>query len=250
MNAESFSRVEPFLTGLKHYCLKLTKNEWDAQDLIQESLTKVYHSLQQKSDRVLSKAYLQRIAKNAWTDHCRRKQVSLSGTAFDETLHQPDAAALNQMSIRETFEQLASRLNVRQMVLILLVDIFQFTAPEAAQLLHTTLGAVKEGLKRARYRLRTLADQSREGNEEVIQIFTRKRQLEAGNQVTAQSLSKEIFEQFLAGFRAGDAAAICRTYLLLADNGIHVEKVSAVGGRIYFTFRDPNGHLISFFQDV
>jgi RNA polymerase sigma-70 factor (ECF subfamily) len=165
-------------------------------------------------------------------------------------VHHPKAAALNEMLIRETFEQLANLLNVRQMVLILMIDIFQFTASETAQLLHSTLGAVKEGLKRARHRLQALAAQSIEVNEDEKQILKRKRQLKTRNQVQAQSLSKEMFEQFLAGFRAGDPAAICHTYLLLVENGIYVEKVSPSGSHIYFIFRDPNGHLISFFQEL
>jgi RNA polymerase sigma factor (sigma-70 family) len=250
VSTDSFTRVEPFLAGLKYDCFQLAKNEWDAQDLMQDVLTKVYRSLQQIPDRVLSKAYLQRIAANAWTDHCRRKQVPGTGAVYDEKMHQQKAAAMDEMSLREMFEQLADRLNARQMVLILLVDIFQFTAPETAQLLHTTVGAIKEGLKRARYRLKTLAAQSKEGNEEEIHTYARKRQLEAKDQVTAQSLSKVLFEQFLAAFRAGDPAAICRNYLLLADQGIHVEKASAAEGRVYFTFRDPDGHLISFFQEL
>jgi RNA polymerase sigma factor (sigma-70 family) len=249
VNAAAFIRVEPFLAGLKLYCLKLAKNEWDAQDLMQESLTKIYRAIQQTPDREFNKAYLNRIVMNAWIDHCRRKQASGDEIVFDEEMHQSMAAGLNEMVVRETFEQLANRLNVRQMVLILLIDIFKFTASETAELLHTTIGAVKEGLKRARHRLRALAAQSGDGKEEEIHNPKRVSQLKAGNQFPVQSLSKEVFEQFLASFRAGDAAAICRTYLLLVDNGVYIEKVSAAVGQINFTFRDPNGHLIGFFQE-
>jgi RNA polymerase sigma factor (sigma-70 family) len=246
---ESFLRVEPYLADLKYHCAKLTNNKWDAEDLMQEVLAKVYRSLQQTPDRELSKAYVRRIASHAWIDHCRSRKAKLSETTFDEMLHQPNVAHVREMSIREMFEQLADRLNVRQMVLILLVDIFQFTAPETAQLLHSTQGAVKEGLKRARQRLLALAVQSRENNEDALANDRQRRRKEAANQVTSQSLSKEMFEQFLAAFRTGDVAAICRSYLLLASNGVHVENDAATGKRVYFTFRDPNGHLLSFFQD-
>jgi RNA polymerase sigma factor (sigma-70 family) len=247
MEAETFLRVDPFLTGLKHYCFKLAKNEWDAQDLLQEALTKIYRSIQQNPNREFNKAYLHRIVTNAWIDHCRRKQAVI---VFDEEVHQSKSTTLNELLIRETFEQLAYRLNVRQMVLILMVDIFQFTALETAQLLHTNIGAVKEGLKRARNRLQKLAIQSREDNEQLIDNFDKKRQFKVGNNVPLHSLSKEVFEQFLSGFRTGDPMAICRTYLQLVDIGMYVEKVAISESRMYFTFRDPNGHLISFFQDL
>jgi RNA polymerase sigma factor (sigma-70 family) len=245
---DSFLRVKPYLADLKHHCSMLTNNEWDAEDLMQEVLAKVYRSLQRTPERELSKAYMRRIASHAWIDHCRSRKAKISEATFDEMLHQPNAVPVSEMSIREMFEQLADRLNVRQMVLILLIDIFQFTAPETAQLLHSTQGAVKEGLKRARQRLLALAVQSRE-HEDALANDRQRRLQEAANKVTSQTLSKEMFEQFLAAFRTGDVAAICRSYLFLASKGVNVEKVAATGSRVYFTFRDPNGHLLSFFQD-
>lgn len=236
MYLDPFQRVKPYLPDLKFHCLKLAKNEWDAEDLMQEVLAKVYRSLQRMPDRELSKAYMRQIATRAWIDHCRSMQAKLPAEMFDETLHQPVSTPANEWSVREMFQQLAERLNVRQMVLILLVDIFQFTAPETAQLLHMTQGAVKEGLKRARQRLLALASQPREA-------------ASANVRPPSQSISKETFEQFLAAFRAGDAHAICHSYLLLANSGVQVEKVAATGTRVFFTFRDPNGHLVSFFQD-
>lgn len=249
MYEDFFSRVEPLLPALKNHCQKLTNDEWDAEDLVQEVLAKIYRSLQQNPDREMSKAYVRQIATHTWIDHTRSKQAKISATAFDEMLHQPTTAPVNELSVREMFEQLADRLNVRQMVLILLVDIFQFTATEAAQLIHSTQGAVKEGLKRARQRLLKLAAQLKENDEDTIADDRQRRHRDAANEATLQSLSKEMFEQFLTAFRTGDVAAICNNYLSLARNGIHVEKVTATGTRVFFTFRDPNGHLISFFQD-
>ena len=105
---------------------------------MQEVLTKVYRALQQSPDREMSKAYIRQIATRTWIDHSRSKQAKISAAAFDEMQHQPKTAPVSEMSVREMFEQLADRLNVRQMVLILLVDIFQFTASETAQLIHST----------------------------------------------------------------------------------------------------------------
>lgn len=249
MDVDSYKRIEPFLIGLKTYCRKLTLNDWDAEDLMQDSLIKLNHAIQQSPERILSKAYIRRIASNTWIDHQRRQQATGSITVFDETFHQSSTSMMNEQSIRETFELLAHRLSARQMVLILLMDIFQFSASETADLLHTTIGAIKEGLKRARHRLVLLAAQAREGNEEGIYHFVQRRNSEAGSHAATQTLNKDMFEQFLASFRAGDPEAICRSYLSLTNHGIHVEKVSTARESYYFTFRDPNGHLISFFQE-
>lgn len=235
MLSESFLRVQHLLPLLKRYCLKLAINEWDADDLMQEVLAKVHRSLQQSPDRELSKAYLKQIASRAWIDRSRSKQAKLTETEFDENMHVPPSPPVDELSVRELFEQLAERLNVRQMVLVLLVDIFRFTAPETAQLLRSTHGAVKEGVKRARSRLRSLAAETDRREE--------------SRKADGPPLSKEMFERFLSAFRAGNATEICRTYLTLVSSGVLVDKVALKERRVYFTFRDPNGHLISFFQD-
>lgn len=247
MTAVSFARLEPFLPDLKQVCLQLAKNHWDAQDLMQETLTKLYRSIEISPDRELSKAYIMRIATNAWIDHCRKKQVSPSDE-FVEEMHQ--VAAPDDFSLRESFEQLADRLNARQMVLILLMDIFSFTAPETANLLHTTTAAVKEGVKRARRRLQALAAQTKDEEETFLAPVTRKKQRPIAERRPAnESVTQEMLEQFLEAFRAGDPLAICRTYFLLTEKGMSVERVSVVGDRWSFTVRDPNGHLLSFFQN-
>ncbi|WP_127573051.1 sigma-70 family RNA polymerase sigma factor [Paenibacillus xylaniclasticus] len=250
MHDEFFLQVESYLPALKYHCLKLTNNEWDAEDLMQEVLAKLYRSLQQAPDREISKAYVRQIAATTWIDYTRSKQAKISAAAFDELLHQPTLTPISEIAVREMFEQLADRLNVRQMVLILLVDIFQFTALETAQLIHSTQGAVKEGLKRARQRLITLAAELRDHKEDAPVNDRQRRRRDAENEATLQSLSKEMFEQFLAAFRAGDVTAICHSYLLLARNGVRVEKVTATGTRVFFTFRDPNGHLLGFVQQL
>lgn len=241
----SFLRVRPFLDDIKKHCMSLTKNEWDAQDLLQETLTKVYRSLQKSPERELTKAYLKQIATNAWIDHCRKGKATMQQTAlFDEAGYLHPSTVADAFVQREVFEQLADRLNARQMVLILLMDIFSFTAQETATLLHTTVGAVKEGVKRARQRLLALAEQSKLDESRSITKKTDK----TGHRDSSGFVSQEGFEQFLAAFRAGDAYAICETYLRLAKQGVSVEKVSVAGERLFFSVRDPDGHLLHFFQ--
>lgn len=237
-DANAFLRVQPFLDDLKKHCYYLTKNEWDAQDLLQETLAKVHRSLQKAPDREMTKAFLRQIATNAWIDHCRKangKEQELIAE-LDETVYVSQPMVTDPIVTREAFEQLADRLNARQMVLILLMDIFAFTAVETAKLLHMTVGAVKEGVKRARQRLLALADDTSHAPR------TTRRD-------SATLLTKEAFEQFLAAFRAGDAYGICETYLRLAGHGVSVEKVSIERNRLFFSVRDPDGHLLHFFQE-
>ncbi|WP_152392721.1 sigma-70 family RNA polymerase sigma factor [Paenibacillus guangzhouensis] len=234
------AKLDPYLPGLRVYCRSLAGNEWDAEDLVQDVLTKTLNSIWRSPERPISRAFLYRIAKNAWIDQCRAEQKRRRDTTFDEDYHQPAPVAINEWLARELLEQLAVSLNPRQMVLIILIDVFSFSAAESAALLHMTEGAVKEGLKRARRRLRSFVGE----NGEVNADSTNQKRLGGGEMTTS------LFETFLEGFRRGDAGMICRAYLNLAAQGVTLEKVSFEEGRYSFTIRDPDGHLIEFFQTI
>src|SRR6476646_6650268 len=60
-------------SALHAYCLRLTGNVWDGEDLVQDTLVRVF-SLLGKTDMALEnpKAYLFRTAANLWIDRMRR----------------------------------------------------------------------------------------------------------------------------------------------------------------------------------
>jgi RNA polymerase sigma factor (sigma-70 family) len=234
------AKLDPYLPGLKLYCRSLAGNVWDAEDLVQDVLTKALHAIWQSPERSISRSFLFRIAKNAWIDRCRAERKRRGDTIFDEEYHQSVPLAMNEFLARELLEQLAESLNPRQMVLVILIDAFAFSAAESADLLHMTEGAVKEGLKRARRRLHSLV--AGNGND-IVRNGKPKRQA-SGEMTTA------LFETLVVGFQKGNAGMICRAYLSLAAQGVTIEKVSVEEGRYSFTLRDPDGHLIEFFQNI
>lgn len=237
---DAYAKLEPYLPGLKVYCRSLAGNEWDSEDLVQVVLMKAMQALGRSPQRSISRSFLFRIAKNAWIDHYRAERKRLNDTTFDEDFHLPVPFTMNEWLARELLEQVAESLNSRQIVLIILIDAFAFSAAETALLLHMTEGAVKEGLKRARRRLQSLA----EGNGHDI-VRNRKPKRRNGEDMPAA-----LFETFVSSFQKGDAEMICRAYLSLAAQGVTIQKGSVSGGRYSFTLRDPNGHLIGFFQNM
>ncbi|WP_181438609.1 RNA polymerase sigma factor [Paenibacillus sambharensis] len=237
---DELAKAEPYLPDLTRYCRSLAGNDWDTDDLMQEVLAKVLHAVRQAPERPVSRAFLFRIAKNAWIDRYRMERKRQGDTAFDEEYHQTASFTMNEWLARELLEQLAESLNPRQMVLVILIDAFAFTASESAKLLHMTEGAVKEGLRRARRRVHALAD----ADENAIARGGKARR-QAGGEMPAA-----LFESFVTGFRSGDAGMICRAYLSLAVQGVAIEKVTGEHGHYSFTLRDPNGHLIGMFQHI
>ncbi|MCY9698322.1 RNA polymerase sigma factor [Paenibacillus alginolyticus] len=69
------------------YCLHITHNQWDAEDLSQEVLFKVYKVVKSDPSRMISKAYLYRIASNAWKDKIKmdKRRIQTTDTAFNDT---------------------------------------------------------------------------------------------------------------------------------------------------------------------
>jgi len=241
MGLDVMERLEPYLPGLKAYCRSLAGNDWDGEDLAQDALAKALGAIRSSPERTVSRAFFYRIAKNAWIDRYRAERKRRGDTVFDEEVLPPSSPlAMNEGLARELLEQLAESLNPRQIVLVILIDAFAFGAAESAKLLRMTEGAVKEGLKRARRRLHSIA----EGYGRDV-ARRDKAKGPAGGEMTSA-----LFETFLAGFRKGDAGMICRAYLSLAVQGVTIEKVAAERGRYSFTVRDPNGHLIELFQSI
>jgi RNA polymerase sigma-70 factor (ECF subfamily) len=238
---DAFTKLEPYIPGLKLYCRSLAGSEWDAEDLMQDAMTKAILALERAPERPVSRSFLFRIAKNAWIDRYRTERKRRGDTAFDEDYLPSTPFIVDGLLARELLEHLAESLNPRQMVLVILMDAFAFTAAESAALLRMTEGAVKEGLKRVRRRLQAFMAGDRHNNGQD----SGKPKSQDGAVMTAS-----LFETFLQGFRQGDAGMICRAYLSLTAQGITIQKVSREAGRYSFTVRDPNGHLIELFQNI
>ncbi len=245
------SGLEAYIPGLRRRCLRLAGAGWDAQDLEQEVLAKLHRLQLREPERSLTQAYVNRMAANAWIDICRsrRSRGEQAGVEYEEELHAPRASGGpdEALRIRVLLEQLDGRLNPRQMAMILLMDVFRFTADETSRLLRLTPGAVREGHRRARQRLQALAREERAGQGRAAG------QEKGGpirRQKSVEPLPPRIFELFLDAFRRGDAEGICSAYLSIASHGVQVDKVEAGGRQISFAFRDPSGHLIQLVQDL
>jgi RNA polymerase sigma-70 factor (ECF subfamily) len=222
-------QLEPHLGELKAYCNRLAGNVADGDDLYQTALEKAYRACNEKS--AMSRAYLFRIAKNAWIDRHRAKAKAVREMPLLEgqTAHY----TVNDANVREAFEVMAERLSVRQCILLLMVDVFGFTAKETAAQFGSTEGAVKEALKRARLRLARHAAEPDAG--------TRPK---SAPSLQADGMRRQWVELFIRAFRSGNIGQMFIAYRQLQSLGIDAAKVSTEGDCLYFEFLDPNGHYM------
>jgi RNA polymerase sigma-70 factor (ECF subfamily) len=151
--------LAPLRPALHAYCRRLTGNVWDAEDLAQDALLRAFGQWGVTEPRIHEpRAYLLRIATNAWIDSLRRRaREPRAATEPDETASPaagPEAAA----ELRDAGTRLLQRLSPQERAAVVLKEAFDMTLEEIAELLATTTGAVKAALHRGRDRLRGAED--------------------------------------------------------------------------------------------
>jgi RNA polymerase sigma-70 factor, ECF subfamily len=141
--------LAPLRPTLHGYCRRLTGNVWDAEDLVQDTLLRCFATLGSIHTRVTNpRAYLLRTATNLWIDTLRR-QGALAETPIEASTGSEDIG-----TVRDAGTLLLQRLSPQERAAIVLKELFDYRLEEIAEVLATTVGAVKAALHRGRTRLR------------------------------------------------------------------------------------------------
>jgi RNA polymerase sigma-70 factor (ECF subfamily) len=146
-----FARIDPVRPQLYRYCRRLTSSVWDAEDLLQETLTRAFARAadsHQRIERVLP--WLVRIATNAYLDGWRRPAPV--PVELPDSPSVPDA---DPLEVRDALGEVATLLSPQERAAVVLKDVFDFPLAEIAAMLGTSLAAVKAALHRGRDRLGT-----------------------------------------------------------------------------------------------
>lgn len=209
----------PLRPDLHRYCHRLTGNLWDGEDLVQDTLLRVF-ALLGKVDANLEnpRAYLLRTATHLWIDRVRRRTRERDIVA--ETAGEPllaaagDRGPAQSIAVRDAAGVLLDRLAPRERAAVLLKDVFDLSLEDTAAILKTTPGAVKAALHRGRGRL----DEA------------------APAETTRPVPSREIVDRFVAALGARDLAtleAICSADLTVEFVG-GAELETFAGSRSFF----------------
>ncbi|HEY2140070.1 MAG TPA: RNA polymerase sigma factor [Chthoniobacterales bacterium] len=147
---ETISTLRP---GLHRYCARMTGSAMDGEDVVQEALIEAYRKLDQYDDTRPLKPWLFRIAHNRSIDFLRRKGVrdeAETAAAGPEAVSPVEPAALG---VGQAVEHLIASLPPKERACVLLKDVFDYSLEEIAELVDSTVGAVKAALNRARTKL-------------------------------------------------------------------------------------------------
>jgi RNA polymerase sigma-70 factor (ECF subfamily) len=202
--------VERHRRELHVHCYRMLGSFEEAEDLVQETFLRAWRSRASFEGGPGFRAWLYRIATNASLDAIRlrsRRVASLGSFAevpwlqpypdqlLDEVAPsdaEPDAVVVARETIELTFLAVIQLLPPQQRAVLILRDVLDWSAAEAAALLDTTVAAANSALQRARATLRE-------------QLPRRRPDRSAAQDLSADE--RALLQGFIDTHESGDAAA-------------------------------------------
>jgi RNA polymerase sigma-70 factor (ECF subfamily) len=201
----TFADLEQHRRALTGYCYRMLASPFDAEDAVQDTLTRAWQSLDRFEGRSALRSWLFRIATNVCFDMLRAGQrrarpmdLGPSQEPLEEHLHTrpevtwieptPDPAdvAVERESVRLAFVAALQHLPARQRAVLILCEVLRWQAAEVAELLETSVQSVNSALQRARATL---------GREDV-------------SASTGAEVDEELLARYVAAFEAYDLDAL------------------------------------------
>mgnify|MGYP006093912033 CR=1 FL=1 len=165
----------PFSNALYNFAYRLTYEQNDAHDLVQETFLKAYRFLHSFEQGTNAKAWLFRILKNTFINDFRKKSKEpvkvdyneIESYVNTEEVNAPSASNLrtesNQYLIGDEVANALNSLAIDFRTIIILSDLEGFKYEEMAKILDIPVGTVRSRLHRARHlikeKLQTYAKQ-------------------------------------------------------------------------------------------
>lgn len=156
----------PHIHSIYNFAYRITFNEDDAKDLVQETYLKAFRFIDSFQKGTNAKAWLFRILKNSFINEFRKKSKEPAKVDYQEVetyynsdeIDQPITSDLRVEAIKEKIGDEVSvalnSLDIDFRTVIILCDLEGFTYEEMAKILDIPIGTVRSRLHRARNLLR------------------------------------------------------------------------------------------------
>jgi len=149
---------------VRKFILTIIKDEWVADDIIQETFARIQRNFNQLKDPAKISAWIFRIAYNLCQDHFRRRkksattdnQIEAQTEIFTEPLFHKQ---LEQHQMGECVQAEMNRLPESLRTVLVMFDVLELSQKEIAEILEITLENVKVRLHRARKKLKVILEE-------------------------------------------------------------------------------------------
>lgn len=147
---EISERIVELLPRLRRFARSLSRNQHDADDLVQSVVERAWRNLAQLKPGANLHSWMFGIMKNAWIDdrraRGRRGEVSLPEDSGDHPAVNPADMNANLWSVSEAMDKLPEE----QRLAVALVLVEGLSYKEAAELLDVPMGTITSRLARGR----------------------------------------------------------------------------------------------------
>jgi RNA polymerase sigma-70 factor (ECF subfamily) len=152
----------PHLTAMYNFAYRLTYDEDEAKDLVQETYMKAYRFIRSFQQGTNAKAWLYRILKNSFINDFRKKSKQPAKVDYQEVENyynsdEADADHTVDMRVESVKDMMGDEVTIALNALpidfrtvIILCDLEGFTYEEMAKILDIPIGTVRSRLHRAR----------------------------------------------------------------------------------------------------
>jgi RNA polymerase sigma-70 factor (ECF subfamily) len=153
-----------YYTKVRKFILALVKDEWVADDLIQETFVRIQENLGSVKDPARISSWIFRIAYNLCQDHFRqsRKSANDEATSQEGMEVSKEASVPKELEQRQMGECVQDNVNLLPESLrtvLIFYDIMEFSHQEVAEILGTTIENTKVRLHRARKKLKAILEE-------------------------------------------------------------------------------------------
>ena len=158
-----------YYTRVRRFILALVKDQWVADDLVQETFLRVQESLATLKDPSKLSSWIFRIAHNLCQDHFRQRKAERKKESTDFELAEDHETGLIQLPrMQEQLERGEMGLCVQSQIdllpeplrtVLIMFDIMECTHQEIADILGITVNNVKVRLHRARKQLKPILEE-------------------------------------------------------------------------------------------
>ncbi len=154
-----------YYAKVRKFILAFVKDEWVADDLVQETFVRIQENLDSVKDPSRISSWIFRIAYNLCQDHFRQstKSPTREGISQERMEISKEAASiqkeLEQRQMGQCVQDHMNLLPESLRTVLILYDIMDFSHQEIAEILGTTIENTKVRLHRARKRLRAILEE-------------------------------------------------------------------------------------------
>jgi len=155
--------ILPLAPKLYRYCYRLTMNERDAEDLVQDTLLRAFDKFEQFQQGTSPLAWLFTIGRSIFINQYRKRQREGVAYSFDDLDRDLDRVEASAPGLPENPEEFLFRnvldgelrdqmsaLPLHYLEVLILVDLEEVSYKEAADILNIPAGTVMSRLHRAR----------------------------------------------------------------------------------------------------